>query len=128
MKLTTVDYRRTLPLRDQAIGLAVFGSALRITNSLHPGFHGPLGQSAVERVFGTQGCVLPAFRPGEPATRVDWPGTIVPAARLTGAGPVVRISGTQRRALPTPSASWPGGRTMVITYRWSSTIAFRPRI
>jgi hypothetical protein len=128
MKLRVVDSDRTFPLRDQAVGLAVFGTSIRISSSLHPGFHGPLGQGAFFRIFGTEdGCVLPGFLPGEPAVRADWPGTVVRSTALLGANPMVRVNGASTRSIPTPSASWFGGRTIVITYRWSSSIVLAPR-
>jgi hypothetical protein len=122
----SLDYNRTIPLRDQAMGLVVFGPSIRFSSSVHPGFHGPLGRGAIERVFGTEGCVIAAFRPGETAVRTQWPGTLVRATSLLGASPVVRIRGTQRLSIPSMDPSLAGGPTIAITYRWSSTFTLRP--
>jgi len=128
MKLRVLDSDRTFPLRDQAVGLAVFGTSIRISSSLHPGFHGPLGQGALFRIFGTEdGCVLPTFALEPPAVRTKWPGTVVRSTALLGADPIVRVNDVSTRRQPIPSASWLGGPTIVITYRWSSSIVFAPR-
>jgi hypothetical protein len=120
----SLDYSRTIPLRDQGAGFAVVGSAIRVSTSLYPGMRGPYGHNA-DRLFAAATCRLPAFRPSAAAARGLWPGKLVPAGSLLGASPVVRISGTQKHTIPAPNGSWFGTR-IDLTYRWSATVILRP--
>lgn len=125
----SVSYRRTVTLRDQAIGLAVVGGAIRVSNALHPGLRGPLGQSAVDQLGSVSTCALPPLRPSLHTTQADWPGKLVPTTALTGASAVVRIAGTQGHSILAPRVfGLPSGAKLAITFRWSSTITLGPSV
>jgi hypothetical protein len=123
------SYKKSLPLRDQAVGFAAVGKTVKVSTSVHPGQRGPLGVSANVRLGQPNTCQLAALPVSVEAARAVWPGKSVSAASLAGASTRVTSSGSFARAFPVnPSEGLSPGVKIQATVRWRSTIVIVPAL
>jgi hypothetical protein len=123
------SYTKTLPLRDQAVGFAAVGNAIKVATSIHPGFRGPFGQNANVRLGQPDTCELSGLAVGGDAVRATWPGGTFTAASLGSVSTRVTSSGNITRSFPVnPGEGLSPGVKIRHTVRWSSTVVVVPAL
>ena len=123
------SYTKTLPLRDQAVGFAALGKGVVVATSIHPGFHGPLGENASVRLGQPNACRLAGLPVGVEAVREAWPGTGFKMTALESLSTRVTSSGSVPRSFPVPtSEGLSPGVKIEGQVKWSSTIVVVPAL
>jgi len=123
------SYSKTLPLRDQAVGFAAVGKAVKVATSIHPGFRGPFGENASVRLGQADTCQLPGLPVGADPVRAVWPGKSVSVASLGGASIRVVNAGSFARSFPArPPEDYSPGVKVQETVQWSNSIVVVPAL
>ena len=123
------SYSKTLPLRDQAVGFAAVGKAVRVTTSIHPGFRGPFGENAGVRLGQPGTCQLARLPVGTGAVRAVWPGTTFAPSALASSSTRITSSGTYPRSFPVSrSKGLSPGVQIDGQVKWSSTVVAVPAL
>jgi hypothetical protein len=123
------SYTKALPLRDQAVGFAAVGNGIKVATSIHPGYRGPLGQTANARLGRSDTCRLSGLPVGADGVRATWPGATFAVASLGSASTRITSSGNITRSFPVdPAWGLSPGVKIRHTVRWSSTVVVVPAL